>query len=89
MIQDYKKQQLKESWDEYNFNCMEGDEVTFAHYTCVEASNDPGFFRWLFDNNDLSDFECGNEEGFKDFVSSIMVDEDKDDYDVNKWLKTN
>lgn len=88
MIQDYKKTQLEENWNEYNFNCTEGDEVTLAHYACIEANNDPGFFRWLFDNGNLSDFECEDEEAFKNFVSSIKVDEDTDDYDVNEWLKT-
>ena len=87
MIKDFKRTQLEENWSEYNFGCMEGDEVTLAHYACNEANNDPGFYRWLFDDDELSDFECGDEREFKDYVLSIMVDEDADDYDVNEWLK--
>lgn len=82
MIKDFKKQQLHENWNDYNSRCMQGDEVTFAHYACVEANNDPGFFRWLFDDETLSDFECKEEEEWKAYVKSEMTDWDSDDDDV-------
>lgn len=81
MIKDFKKHQLEENWNQYNFQ-YPGSEVTFAHYICNEANNDPGFFRWLFDDDTLSDFECGDEAEWKLFVKSEMINEDNDDSDV-------
>lgn len=86
MIKDFKKQLLEQYCDNYNFSCMKGEEVTLAHYVCNEANNDAGFFRWLFDNDELSDFECENNEEFRTFVASIKTHEDNDDFDVNFYL---
>lgn len=81
MIKDFKKHQLEENWKQYNFQ-YPGCEVTFAHYICNEANNDPGFFRWLFDDNTLSDFECREENEWKAFVKFQMTAEDDSDGDV-------
>ena len=77
MNTEIKRKHLEEQWNEYNANGNIGDEVTLAHYVCREAKNDPGFFRWLFDNDELSDFECEDEEEFKDFLKSL-ADSDKE-----------
>lgn len=81
MIKDFKKNQLEENWNQYNFQCP-GNEVTFAHYICNEANNDPGFFRWLFDDETLADFECKDESTWQEFIKSEMTDEDNDNYEV-------
>ena len=81
MIKYYKKQQLHKNWGQYNFQ-HPGSEVTFAHYICNEANNNPGFFRWLFDNENLLDFESGDETEWKSYVKSVMINDDDKDYDV-------
>ena len=50
-----KKQILVEQFNEYKFN---GGDVpaTLKDYVVRESDNDPGFFRWLFGDDNLTDF---------------------------------
>ena len=71
MIKDYKKAQLVE-----NFNAYQGEEpVTLKGYVEREAENDPGFFRWLFDDRNLNDFGFnltdGQRQKYKNFLDSL------------------
>lgn len=47
--------------------------VTFAEWVKTESENDPAFFRWLFDNPDLGDFECPNEAEFECFMLNVDI----------------
>lgn len=47
--------------------------VTFAEWVNTESENDPAFFRWLFDNPDLGDFECPDEAAFKCFMLNVDI----------------
>lgn len=79
-MKDFKKHQLEENWNQYCFNCMEGEEPTFAEYICVESENDPSFFRWLFDDDSLSDFECKDENEWRQYVvSELDIEKDLTD----------
>ena len=86
MIKDYKKHQLEENWNQYNFK-YPGSEMTFADYICTEADNDPGFFRWLFDDETLADFECKERNEWETWVvSEIDIEEDlTDDIEVARY----
>lgn len=63
-----KKQVLVELFNEYKFNGGEDFETLRGYVECG-SDNDPGFFRWLFDDCDISDF------GFN------LSDEQKQDYE--------
>lgn len=59
MIQDYKIGQLLENYQNYleNFPTdKECDPQSFREYAELESENDPDFFRWLFNDGDISDF---------------------------------
>ena len=49
-IKGYKWQQLYENWKNG------GNESLFYDWAILEMNNDPGFFRWLFDDGEISDF---------------------------------
>lgn len=67
---DYKEQILRENYDEYVNNGGEG--LTFREYVEREAGNDPNFFRWLFDDGNLGDFDYGlNEEQVEEYNEFI------------------
>lgn len=65
--EDYKTQIILEN---YNSD----GTMTIREYVEREAENDPGFFRWLFDDSELDDFGSG------------MTDEQKEEY--KEWLET-
>ena len=72
MIKDYKTKQLKELWEEYNSNCESADDwMSFRDYVKRESENDPGFFRWLYDNDELGDYENPDEEAFAKYLESL------------------
>ena len=56
---DYKLQVLEENNTK---NC------SLCEYIRNEAENDPGFFRWLFEDENLSDFECPDADEFNEFL---------------------
>ena len=70
---DYKEQILRENYDEYVNNGGEG--LTFREYVEREAENDPNFFRWLFDDGGLGDFDSGLSEEqmteYNEFIENL------------------
>ena len=62
---DYKKQILSEN---YRYN---ESELSFAEYVKAESENDPDFFRWLFECDDLSDSCCPDKSEFEKFLSTL------------------
>lgn len=69
---DYKKQVLIENYSNY----AEGkSDITLHEYVEHEAESDPNFFRWLFDDGDLGDFDFGlsdkQREEYKDFIEEL------------------
>lgn len=70
MIQDYKKQQMVEL-----FNTYEGEEPsTLKEYVEREAANDPRFFSWLFDDDEMDDFPRLSEEQeqeYREYIESL------------------
>lgn len=51
--------------------------MSLAEYVCREAESDPGFFRWLFDNENLSDFECPGEVDFEHMIAQEMSNKEE------------
>ena len=70
---DYKKQILVEQFNEFKLNGGE-EPATLKEYVERESENDPGFFRWLFDD-DLDDFgfNLSKEQGkeYKEFINKL------------------
>lgn len=64
---EYKKQILIE-----NYNQGDNEGQNFKEWVETEAQNDPGFFRWLFEVDDLGDFESPNEEAFEKFMDWML-----------------
>lgn len=78
MIQDYKIDQLLENYQNYleNFPTDEEcDPQTFREYAELESESDPDFFRWLFDDGDISDFgtnlAAARREEFMDWLEEL------------------
>ena len=69
-----KKQVLVENFNEYKFNGGE-EPATLRGYAEREAENDPGFFRWLFDDGNIGDFgfdlSKDQKQEFYDFVNNL------------------
>ena len=64
---EYALQMLKENYDNYRRNGEPDDSTTLREYIEASAESDPGFFRWLFNNDDLDDF-------------ADLTDEQKEEY---------
>ena len=64
---EYKKQILIE-----NYNQGDNEGQNFKEWVETEAQNDPGFFRWLFEDDELGDFECPNEEALQTFMDWML-----------------
>lgn len=62
---DYKLQILNEI-----FNQVEQTQP-FSEWVKLESENDPGFFRWLFEIDELEDFFCVDEESFSEFLNTL------------------
>lgn len=58
---------LKENYDNYRRNGEPDDSTTLREYIEASAESEPGFFRWLFNNDDLDDF-------------ADLTDEQKEEY---------
>ncbi len=54
MIKENKIAVLRE-----NFAQNEGSE-NFGEWVRLESQSDPGFYRWLFDDSQLPDFDLGD-----------------------------
>lgn len=64
---EYALQMLKENYDNYRRNGEPDDSTTLREYIEASAESEPGFFRWLFNNDDLDDF-------------ADLTDEQKEEY---------
>lgn len=65
MIRNYKENQLRENYEEYRENCITdyGEcEMSLSDYVKRESENDPNFFRFLFDDGEISDFGVNLED---------------------------
>lgn len=71
---DCKKQVLLENYKDV-------EETTLADYIKCEADSDPGFFRWLFGDEDLEDFECKSEKDFEELISWAEAYQDEESED--------
>lgn len=58
-----------------NYNSCNDPETSFREYVDCTSQSDPGFFRWLFDEEFNSDFDSDlteeQNEMFQDFLNSI------------------
>ena len=74
MKRELKKQVLTENCNAYNSEC-DIDKMSVADYAKREAENDPDFFRWLFDDDTISDFGTSLNEydinRYKDFLKTL------------------
>lgn len=70
---DYKEQVLRELYDNYIKNGS--DDITLREYVDREADSDPNFYRWLFDDDDLGDFNFGlsdeQRKEYRDFILNL------------------
>lgn len=66
MIKENKIAVLRE-----NFAQNEGPEK-FGEWVRLESQSDPNFFRWLFDNDQLPDFDSGD---YEDEFETLCEDE--------------
>lgn len=62
---DYKRQILRENYDSVE------QSMSFREWVDLTSENDPSFFRWLFEVDNLSDFECPSREDFENFLDSL------------------
>lgn len=66
---DYKVQVLIE---DYNYCVAEGETCGFSEWVKLYSQCDPNFFRWLFDDESLKDFEAGDYEvEFNEFCNDL------------------
>ncbi len=64
---DYKQKILEE-----NYRINDNEKIhSFSEYVELESQNDPNFFRWLFEQDDLSDFENPEPDTFSDFLNEL------------------
>lgn len=72
-MKEHKIQQLRERYNEYCSNSEDGqgDGMSFAEYVEREADNDPRFFAWLFEDEDLespADLTAEQREEFENLL---------------------
>lgn len=61
---------LRENYEEYVKACP-GAVISFPEWVVLESGSDPGFFRWLYDNQHLKDFDCPDWGEFDRFIESL------------------
>ena len=71
MKRELKKQVLIENCNEFN-NKTEFDKMSLYEYVKVQADNDSDFFRWLFDDDTISDFGINLTEEQKEKYESFL-----------------
>lgn len=51
------------------------DDITLREYVERQAESDPNFFRWLFDDGELGDFDYGlsdeQREEYREFLEEL------------------
>lgn len=64
---NYKMQILQEQYAQDESN------TSFSEFVKLSSESDPGFFRWLFDDDELSDFDEGeHSDEWEDFLADLM-----------------
>lgn len=78
MIRDYKEKQIRENYRMYRENCIAdyGEcDMPLKGYVERESESDPDFFRWLFDDGEISDFgtnlASARREEFMDWLEEL------------------
>lgn len=70
---NYKVQVLTENYNNYIENV--DSNITLHEYVEREAESDPDFFRWLFDDSYLDDFDLGlsdeQREEYREFIEEL------------------
>lgn len=60
---------LKEN---YRISNAQKNGTSFADWVLIGSENDPDFFRWLFDDPNLGDFECPDDKAFECFMLNVV-----------------
>lgn len=68
---EYATQVLKENYADYRRNGDPKDITTLREYVETQAETDPGYFRWLFNNDDLDDFADLTDEQVEEYQSFL------------------
>lgn len=68
---EYALQVLKENYDNYRRHGDLDDPTTLREYVETQAESDPGFFRWLFNNDDLDDFANLTDEQAEEYQNFL------------------
>ena len=68
---EYATQVLKESYADYRRNGGPNDITALRAYVETQAETDPGYFRWLFNNNDLDDFADLTDEQVEEYQNFL------------------
>lgn len=67
----------------------EESDISFVEYVKLCSESDPGFFRWLFDDDDLEDFdECDHAEEWEQFLAGLRFVLQPSDRQPDWWVCT-
>lgn len=78
---NYKMQVLKEQYAQDESN------TSFFEFVKLTSESDPGFFRWLFDDDDLSDFDEGeHSDEWDEFLADLMDGENYTMQDLADYI---
>ncbi len=72
---EYALQVLQENYENYRKNGEADDPTTLREYVVAQSETDPGFFRWLFNSEDVADFGTNltdeQKEEYRDFLDIL------------------
>ena len=68
---EYATHVLKENYAYYRRNGGHKDITTLREYVETQEETDPGYFRWLFNNDDLNDFADLTDEQKKEYQNFL------------------
>ena len=68
---EYALQVLKENYADYCRNGDPNDITTLREYVETQAESDPGYFRWLFNNDDLDDYADLTDEQLEEYKNFL------------------
>ncbi len=63
---------LEENYADYRRNGEPGDTTTLREYVESQADSDPGFFRWLFNDDNIEDFGTSLTEEQKEEYQKFL-----------------
>ena len=50
---------------------ISGSDLSLYEWAEMESKNEPDFFRWLFDEPELDDFQCSDKTAFNEFLNTL------------------